>query len=164
MPARIFDDLLICKQRAYFTLTRAKAIEDQRLLYEKKNDIGCGETEPKYLFLNVGLSWYKVVGIPDCIRDNLVIEFTITRGMIKHLIGRAVIYSYMAMRDGNPYSTLIIPTTIGEDTGYLVIPNSRVIDYLSESLKEVIEEKFKASKNKFCNACLYKRQCAYYYM
>ncbi|MEM3338580.1 MAG: hypothetical protein QW322_13015 [Saccharolobus sp.] len=81
--------------------------------------------------------------------------------MIRHLLGRTVIYAYMCMKYGQPCATLIMPTTIGEDLGYLVIPNAMVLDYLAEELEKVIENKFRAGRNKFCTSCLYKRQCQY---
>lgn len=161
LPARIFDDLLICKQRAYFTLYKHKNIHDIRLEYERTNDINF-ESKPMDVLFKVGKDWYKIVGIPDYIYDNyLVIELTITRGMIRHLLGRTVIYAYMCMKYGQPCATLIMPTTIGEDLGYLVIPNAMVLDYLAEELEKVIENKFRAGRNKFCTSCLYKRQCQY---
>jgi len=166
LPARIFDDLLICKQRAYFSLSKAKAIVDQRMEFERKNDIQL-ESRQMEVFFKVGDSWYKILGVPDYLYDNfLVVELTITRGMIRHLLGRAVIYAYMCMRYGEPCGTLILPTTIGEDIGgeeigYFVVPNGRVLDYLAEELEKVVENNFKAKKNKFCSACLYKRQCQY---
>jgi len=163
LPARIFDDLLICKERAYFSLSKAKAIFDLRMEYEKKQDIQL-ESKQMELFFKVGNDWYKIVGVPDYVYDNLVVELTITRGPIKHLLGRAVIYAYMCMRYGEPCGTLIVPTTIPTEEGaiaHLVLPNSRVLDYLAEELEKVIEGKFEAKRNKFCSSCLYKRQCQY---
>jgi len=161
LPARIFDDLLVCKQRAYFSLTKAKTIYDLRMEFERKNDIPL-ESRQMEVFLKVGKDWYKIVGVPDYIYDNfLVVELTITRGMIRHLLGRAVIYAYMCMRYGEVCGSLILPTTIGEDIGYLVVPNGRVLDYLAEELEKVIENRFNAKKNKFCASCLYRRQCQY---
>ncbi|WP_390529202.1 CRISPR-associated protein [Sulfurisphaera ohwakuensis] len=162
LPARIFDDLLICKQRAYFTINRAKAITDVRMLYEKKHEVDCGKSEVMDLYFKVGNEWYKIVGIPDCVYDNLVVEFTITRDKIKHLLGRAVVYAYMCMKKGEYCATLIVPTTFGEVFAHLVVPNSAVLDYLSKGLEEVINERFKAKRIPFCSSCLYRRQCPVY--
>mgnify|MGYP001772710452 CR=1 FL=1 len=161
LPARIFDDVLICKQRGKFSVEKFKASADPRMEYEKKEgEVLIGERRKMELYFNAG-EWVKVVGIPDAVVDNVVIEFTISRN-IRHIIGRAVIYSYMCMREFDYCSTLIAPTSIGgEEIGYLVIPNARFLEYLSAELREVIEGEVEGKRIPFCKSCLYRRICPY---
>lgn len=160
LPARIFDDLLICKVRCKYSIDKIKASEDPRMEYERKEgEIVLGERKRMELYFYAG-DWVKVVGIPDGVIGNVVFEFTISRQSIKHIIGRAVIYAYMCMKD-DYCSTLIVPTTPGEEIGYLVIPNSRFLDYLSNELKEVIEGEVKGSRIPFCKSCVYRNICPY---
>ena len=162
MPARIFDDIAVCELRGKYTLERVRASADPRMELEKKEgEAEIGERKKMEIYLNAG-EWVKIVGIPDAVVDNLVIEFTITRQNIRHIIPRAVIYAYMCMGENEVCSTLIAPTTIGgEEIGYLVIPNGKFLDYLSEELKKVINEDVEGKRNPFCKSCLYRNICPY---
>lgn len=161
MPARIFDDLLICKVRSKFSIERIKASSDPRMEYERKEgEIALGERRRFELYFYAG-EWVKIVGVPDSVIGNLVFEFTISRESVRHILGRAVIYAYMCMREGEPCSTLIVPTTPGEEVGYLVVPNSRFLDYLSDELREVIEGEVEGERIPFCSSCLYRNVCPY---
>lgn len=158
LPARIFDDISVCKLRGKFSVESYKFEKDMRLEYERKNEFSFGETEALEVFLYAG-EWVRIAGVPDAIFENLAVEYTITRGDINHLLGRCVIYSYMCMKLFTVCSTLIIPTTPGEEIGFMVIPNSNALEYYSDLLEEIITKDVEGKKNKFCNACLYKRIC-----
>lgn len=161
LPARIFDDLLICKVRCKFSVERIKASSDPRMEYERKEgEIALGEKRRFELYFYAG-EWIKIVGIPDSVIGNLVLEFTITRESVRHILGRAVIYAYMCMRETEHCSTLIVPTTPGEEIGCLVVPNSRFLDYLSDELREVIEGEVEGERIPFCSSCLYRNVCPY---
>ncbi|AGJ62078.1 CRISPR-associated protein, CscB [Sulfolobus islandicus LAL14/1] len=160
LPARIFDDLLICKVRCKYSIDKIKASGDPRMEYERKEgEVVIGERRRMELYFYAG-DWIKIVGIPDGVVDNLVFEFTISRQSIRHIIGRAVIYAYMCMKD-EYCSTIIVPTTPGEEIGYLIIPNSRFLEYLSIELKEVIEEEVTGKRIPFCKSCVYRNICPY---
>jgi len=159
LPARIFDDLLICGLRAKFFLEGTKASGDLRMQYEAKEaDLIIGERKPKEIYLNAS-EWVRIVGIPDSIIDNVVFEFTITRSNIRHLLGRAVIYAYMCMEDGKPCATMIVPVTPGNDLGYLVIPNEKFLSYIVNLLANVIKGNINGNKNPYCASCLYRNIC-----
>ena len=158
LPARIFDDLLICKLRSKFTLEKVKGSEDLRMEYERKE----GEAEIGYrkrmeIYFHAG-EWVKIIGIPDAIIGNVVLEFTITRQSIRHIIGRAVIYAYMCMKENEGCTTLIVPTTVGgEEIGYLVVPNAMFLEYLSNELREVMEREVEGKRIPFCRSCVYRK-------
>ena len=162
LPARIFDDLLVCRLRSRFAIERVKALEDPRMEYERREgDVRLGERRRMELYFYAG-EWVRIVGIPDAIINNVVIEFTITRQNIRHILGRAVIYAYMCMRENTGCATLIVPTTGGGDeVGYLVIPNSGFLEYLSNELAEVLRGEVEGLRNPFCKSCLYRNVCPY---
>ncbi|TRM72974.1 hypothetical protein DJ523_08565, partial [Sulfolobus sp. E5] len=162
MPARILDDISVCELRGKYTLEKYSQERDLRLNYERETEISFGEKKTFEIYFNFG-EWAKIVGIPDGLIENLAIEFTITRGeeFPKYLLMRSVIYSYMCMQDHLVCSTLVVPTTppIFEDLplfGYMVVPNSRVLEYIAEKLNTVVNGKVKGRRNRFCQSCLYK--------
>jgi hypothetical protein len=161
LPARIFDDLLICKVRCKYSIDKIKASSDPRMEYERKEgEITLGDRKRLELYFYAG-DWIKIVGIPDSIINNLVFEFTISRQSVKHILGRAVIYAYMCMKENEYCSTMIVPTTPGEEIGYLVIPNSRFLEYLSDELRKTIEEEVEGKRIPFCKSCIYRNICPY---
>jgi len=161
LPARIFDDLLICKVRCKYSIDKIKASSDPRMEYERKEgEITLGDRKRLELYFYAG-DWIKIVGIPDSIINNLVFEFTISRQSVKHILGRAVIYAYMCMKENEYCSTMIVPTTPGEEIGYLVIPNSKFLEYLSDELRKTIEEEVEGKRIPFCKSCIYRNICPY---
>ena len=161
LPARIFDDLLICKVRCKYSIDKIKASSDPRMEYERKEgEITLGDRKRLELYFYAG-DWIKIVGIPDSIINNLVFEFTISRQSVKHILGRAVIYAYMCMKENEYCSTVIVPTTPGEEIGYLVIPNSKFLEYLSDELRKTIEEEVEGKRIPFCKSCIYRNICPY---
>jgi len=161
LPARIFDDLLICKVRCKYSIDKIKASSDPRMEYERKEgEITLGDRKRLELYFYAG-DWIKIVGIPDSIINNLVFEFTISRQSVKHILGRAVIYAYMCMKENEYCSTMIVPTTPGEEIGYLVIPNSKFLEYLSDELRKAIEEEVEGKRIPFCKSCIYRNICPY---
>jgi len=161
LPARIFDDLLICKVRCKYSIDKIKASSDPRMEYERKEgEITLGDRKRLELYFYAG-DWIKIVGIPDSIINNLVFEFTISRQSVKHILGRAVIYAYMCMKENEYCSTMLVPTTPGEEIGYLVIPNSKFLEYLSDELRKTIEEEVEGKRIPFCKSCIYRNICPY---
>jgi CRISPR/Cas system-associated exonuclease Cas4 (RecB family) len=162
LPARIFDDLLICKVRCKYSIDKIRASSDPRMEYERKEgEIVLGERKRLELYFYAG-DWIKIVGIPDSIVNDLVFEFTITRQSVRHILGRAVIYAYMCMKENEYCSTVIVPTTPGEEVGYLVVPNSKFLEYLSDELREVIEkDEVEGKRTPFCRSCVYRSICPY---
>jgi len=161
LPARIFDDLLICKVRCKYSIDKIKASSDPRMEYERKEgEITLGDRKRLELYFYAG-DWIKIVGIPDSIINNLVFEFTISRQSVKHILGRAVIYAYMCMKENEYCSTMLVPTTPGEEIGYLVIPNSKFLEYLSDELRKAIEEEVEGKRIPFCKSCIYRNICPY---
>ncbi|AAY81185.1 hypothetical protein [Sulfolobus acidocaldarius] len=165
MPARIFDDISVCKLRGKYNLYKYSQERDLRLSYERETDINFGEKKTLEIYFNFG-DWAKIIGVPDGLISNLAIEFTITRSedFPRYLLMRSVIYSYMCMQDHIICSTLIVPTTppIFEDQplfGYLVIPNGRVLDYIADQLQRIVNGRVEGRRNKFCPSCIYKRIC-----
>jgi len=162
LPARIFDDLLICKVRCKYSIDKIRASSDPRMEYERKEgEIALGERKRLELYFYAG-DWIKIVGIPDSIVNDLVFEFTITRQSVRHILGRAVIYAYMCMKENEYCSTVIVPTTPGEEVGYLVVPNSKFLEYLSDELRDVIEkDEVEGKRTPFCRSCVYRSICPY---
>lgn len=161
MPARIFDDIAVCGLRGRYTLERVRASADPRMELEKREgEIEVGERRQMEVFIDTG-EWVRIVGIPDAVVDNLVVEFTITRQYIRHIIPRAVVYAYMCMSGGEGCATLIAPTTPGEEVGYLVVPNGRFLEYLAQELGKVIRGEVEGGRNPFCPSCLYRNICPY---
>jgi hypothetical protein len=78
LPARILDDIGVCKLRAKYTLEKFSAEKDLRLDYERHNEVTFGERKTYEIYFNYS-NWVKIVGVPDGVVDNLVLEFTITR-------------------------------------------------------------------------------------
>lgn len=168
LPARIFDDLLVCERRAYYKISRYKEEKETKFEVEKKegknfvNNLGLGEVE-KVLkaYFRVNNEWVEIIGVPDLVTDDLVIEVTITRKRINYMIGRAIIYSYLAMVDGKVRSTAIVPITPAEEIGYLVVPSKVCLEYLLQRLEKVNEDS-PGRVSGFCNHCLYRHICPYY--
>jgi CRISPR/Cas system-associated exonuclease Cas4 (RecB family) len=65
------------------------------------------------------------------------------------------------MKENEYCSTMIVPTTPGEEIGYLVIPNSKFLEYLSDELRKTIEEKVEGKRIPFCKSCIYRNICPY---
>lgn len=164
MPARILDDIAVCKLRGKFTLKKVKAEEDLRLEYERGQEPSFGEKRQFELYFNYTSGWARIVGVPDGVIDGLALEFTITRddSSLSYLLPRMVIYAYMCMSEYSLCSTLLVPTTPPQEDllfAYLIVPNGKALEFIAEELREVIEEDVRGKRNRFCSSCLYRRVC-----
>jgi CRISPR/Cas system-associated exonuclease Cas4 (RecB family) len=66
------------------------------------------------------------------------------------------------MKENKYCSTVIVPTTPGEEVGYLVVPNSKFLEYLSDELRDVIEkDEVEGKRTPFCRSCVYRSICPY---